>query len=220
MKEDEIGNGFVNRIMWPMTRRIKSLPHPPDYRTVAAKHARWWLEAYEKASSVDKEMMWDGQASERWSEVYEKLRKGKLEGWPERVGLSEEAVTRVHTWSQRLSMIFARYDGTHLLSVDHLNATLEIAAYCHRCGVWLFGSEHGDYRVNKLLSALKKAEGHKLSRADITHVFVGHLYGDKLSAFLQGCIDDELIAETTEETSGRPRTMYELLVEVADDEDE
>ena len=115
LNDVELTNGFVNRILWLYTRRVQSLPDPPDYSQVVPNHARLWIQAIEQAVKV-RRVTRAADATAQWDEVYDQLRQGTRPGLPPREGMAKDVCSRAHTIVIRLSLILAALDGSSVIT--------------------------------------------------------------------------------------------------------
>jgi len=120
MGEGEFYNGFMNRFLWTVTRRERSLPDPPAYEgAIVRAHRKLWSDAIRAGRDI-KRVTRDEEATAVWHEVYEGLHRGN----EQRPGLTAEVCARAHVLVIKLSLIFAALDGSHTITAAHQDAAL------------------------------------------------------------------------------------------------
>jgi Protein of unknown function (DUF3987)/Bifunctional DNA primase/polymerase, N-terminal len=203
--EVELFNGFANRFVWVLTRRMVSRPSPDDYSAKAHEHAQKWRAAIEQARQIEAVTL-DDEAVQLWATQYELLRCGGREGAPGRSGLARDVCARAHVHVLRIALIFALLDASKVITTHHLEAALAISDYCERCAAYLFGGEQADPIANVILDALRTRGA--LSRTQIAALFSRHTPSASVQAALDRLAEEGHIARRMEETSGRPIEMW------------
>jgi hypothetical protein len=207
MSEVDLVNGFTGRIIWTYSRRICSMPNPPDYSTVVHDHARIWIAAIERAVKIG-EVTRDADAVAEWEVLYEQLRQGTLPGMPPREGMAKEVCSRSHTVVIRLSLILAALDGCAIITTAHQNAALSIWRYCERCANFLFGDLAADPISNVILTALRAG---RKKREEITALFSRHVKAGAIDFALEQLRAAGQARSYQESSGGRPVTWWEYV---------
>jgi hypothetical protein len=206
--EIELSNGFVNRFLWPLTHRIKSLPRPPDYSDLAREHAARWRDAVARAATVGA-VAFDAEAAALWEAQYELLREGGREGLPPREGMAKDVCARAHVAVLRIALIFAALDGSPLITAAHLDAALACWDYCERCAAYLFGDVAGDPVENVIARALK--ERRKMTRNDVMNLYGRHRPSAAIQTALDALLTAGKVRTFQEPTNGRPAEWWEWI---------
>jgi hypothetical protein len=197
-----MANGFGNRFLWTAVRQSKDLPDGGNLFSVDfAPINRRLADAAETARTV-KEMTRDAEAGAMWRAVYGELGAG-------RPGLLGAILSRAQPQVARLSCGYALLDGSAVVHAEHLLAALALWKYCEDSARFVFGDAMGDPDAEKLLAALRDAEG-GLSRSEISITVFGknkrkadicRLLGDLLSLGL-------IHRRTGPSTGGRPAERW------------
>jgi hypothetical protein len=160
LTDTEMGNGFANRILWPLVRRTQILPDGGTLHTVDVQPLVHRLrEVFSKAKEVE-QMQRDEEATAIWRAVYAPLSEGKP-------GLVGALLARGEAQVLRLSMLYALLDGSSTITRVHLNAALAVWQYCEASALYIFGKASGDVNADTLLMALEAAYPEGLARKTI-----------------------------------------------------
>ncbi len=208
LHEVELYNGYVNRFMPTMPRRIKSFPNPPSYAEVAERHAKMWRDAVSKATRVG-QVFRHHKAGAQWEDVYESLRTGERDGIAPRQGMTAEACSRGHVMVMRMSLIFAALDGSDFITLEHQTAALAIWDYCERCAAYLFGDLTSDPVENTVADAIKKHG--KMTRTAIRDLFGRHLDPKIIGIALESLEKRGMIRREDVKTAGRSAETWEWI---------
>lgn len=175
LKAVENTNGGTNRFLWCCARRARLLPF--GGRTAGEAVARLANEidcAIGWAQTNKNEMIFDAEAAEMWSIVYEQL--GDIPS-----GTVGAILSRAEPHVRRLAMIYAALDRTHVMKPEHLEAALEIWRYSAASVHWIFGGiDSGETVQSKVAEKIAKFIDTKpegCSRREI-----GHYMGGKVKA--------------------------------------
>ena len=94
----------------------------------------------------------DNDAEKLWAEVYPKL----SDGHP---GLLGAATSRAEAQGLRLSAIFAIFDCSVTVRVEHISAALAVWDYCLASARYIFGDATGDPVADRIREGLADAGG-------------------------------------------------------------
>ncbi len=151
LKAVENTNGGTNRFLWCCARRARLLPF--GGRTAGEAVARLANEidcAIGWAQTNKNEMIFDAEAAEMWSIVYEQL--GDIPS-----GTVGAILSRAEPHVRRLAMIYAALDRTHVMKPEHLEAALEIWRYSAASVHWIFGgTDSGETVQSKVAEKIAK----------------------------------------------------------------
>ena len=96
------------------------------------------------------------------------------------------AVTgRAEAQVMRLSAVYSLLDASSIIQPAHHNAAIALWDYCERSAAWIFGTQTGDRSADKILSALRGAGSHGLTRTQISELFNRNLRSEALSDALR-----------------------------------
>ena len=206
----DMANGFGNRFLWPLVRRVQLLPDGGQLQKENVQKLIARLsEVFHQAKTVE-EMRRDVEAREIWHAVYEPLSEGKP-------GLVGSLLGRGEAQVLRLSMLYALLDGSKLIGKDHLNAALAVWQYCEASARYIFGTASGDEDADTLLQALANVYPQGLDRKFIMNeTFQGHLRADELDRIVsvlvkRQCITDTEVPREKGTGPGRPKHVYAAL---------
>lgn len=164
LTETDVLNGFANRFLIVMVKRSQVLPNAKALAdeefadlsgelTLAIQHARvaGWLRRDEEAEAL-------------WGESYSMLTR-------DRHGLAGAATDRAAAQVLRLSLVYALLDRADAIGVEHLRAALALWRYCEASASFLLGGRFGRTIGERILAALRAADGNTLTRTEIRDVF-------------------------------------------------
>jgi hypothetical protein len=198
----QMSNGFANRFLFCYVERTKLLPRGGG-TTDELPELRGELDAaLASGSARDVIGMADG-AWMIWDAVYEKLSSGKP-------GLFGATIGRAEAHVRRLAAIEAVLDESDAVTPDHLLAAIAIWQYCEQSAYHIFGAKLGDPEADTVLRALTE-QGGSMSQTDVSSLFGRHKDADKLENLRQRLEKWGKIRVLTEETRGRPVTVWDLL---------
>lgn len=159
IKDVDAYNGYSNRILWVCTKRTKKLPRGGRFFKRDITNYILSLRDIINVASAVKEMDFDNEANDLWTEFYLSL-NDKETGKPASV------LSRAEPQVIRLAMLYALLDKSNIVRKVHLEAALGLWQYCEDSVRYIFG-ESLSAGASKLLEALREAGGKGLSRSDI-----------------------------------------------------
>ena len=199
LTETERANGFANRFLWLLVRRSKALPEGasvPDALLAPLVDALREVVAF--AETVG-ELRRDVEASALWREVYAELSEGEP-------GMVGAILNRAEAQVLRLSTLYAVLDRSAEIRVAHLRAALALWDYAERSARRIFGRRLGVPLADVLLEALR-ARG-PLTATAISGLFGRHRSAEELHQALDLLCDLGLVVRRTDQTGGRPVTLW------------
>ena len=146
LRDEDLANGFANRIIWIASRRVRLLPEGgvvPDLPELISE-----LQQALAAGAAVGEMSRDPEAKGLWAEVYQELSDGK----PGLIGL---VTNRAEAQVQRLQNLYAALDGSSIIRASHLKAALAVWEYAERSVRYVFGDKTGNTLADKILAAMR-----------------------------------------------------------------
>lgn len=192
----ECANGFGNRFLWVLAQRSKELPHGGD--PVKFENEVEQLERAVTTAKSCQTLRRDDAANRFWESIYSRLSMG-------RPGLLGAMTARAEAQVLRLSCLYALADETHVVSVAHLRAALEIWRYCYDSAAYLFGDRIGDAIADTILAELRRAWPESLTRTEISNVFHRNQAATSIDLALQTLLDLKLVKVEKDRTGeGRP----------------
>ena len=97
---------------------------------------------------------------------------------------------------------------SHMVRVEHLRAALAIWEYCEQSATLIFGQRLGDPTADRILEALRNAGPQGMTDNDIYELFGRHKSANERARALNLLASLGLVKSQTEETGGRPRTVW------------
>jgi hypothetical protein len=193
-------NGFCNRFLFALVRRSKELPEggsvPDDQFNALVKQL---TEVLTFARTI-KEVKRDGPAKKLWAELYHDLSN-------EKPGMLGAITSRAEAQVLRLSLIYALFDCSSVIRVEHLKAALALWRYCEQSAAIIFGKRLGDPTADRILEAIRTSQT-GLSDTDIYELFGRNKSANERTRALLLLQRLGLVAATQEQTGGRPRKLW------------
>lgn len=196
----EVANGFGNRFLWVLSRRLKSLPRGGAIATEKldpiVDRAMAALEFARSAGTIQR----DADADTLWCERYESLRH-------EEPGLVGKLLARGQPQVLRLSLIYALLDRANEIRRCHLESALALWSYCAESVRHVFGDTLGDPTADEILRALRVNSGGQ-SRTELVRVFSGHKRKGEVDRALAALLEQGLVSVEEIKTNGRPEERW------------
>ncbi len=200
LDKTETANGFANRFLWLCVKRSKFLPDGGQIQTVDfAPIVNGLLQAINFALKVS-EMKRDENAKALWHKKYERLSK-------EKPGLLGALTARAEPQVMRLACIYALYDCSDMVRLEHLQAALALWDYSEASVAYIFGDNLGDPIADTILASLR-SNPNGLSRTEISNLFKRHIESSQILRALValqelGIVDMKLVM-----TDGRSKEIW------------
>jgi hypothetical protein len=195
LTEVELFNGFANRFLWLLVKRVRSLPDGGQVHGLEPL-AQELGRAILKASTFGP-MSRSVGAGVLWRSVYEELGSAFPVDRAEVVERSKAQVLR-------LSMLYALLDETTTIQEDHLRAALALWDYCEESARIIFSQEVPDPLADKVLEKLKAAGEAGLNRRELSAAFSRNVEAKKLLDALVKLRNQGRAWNVEETTGGRP----------------
>ena len=200
LNETETANGFANRFLWMSVRRSKCLPEGGQLQDDQLEPLVHRLKAAIQFGRLTGRIILDQQARELWCKIYPDLSEGGL-------GLLGAVTSRADPLVLRLSCLYALFDQSDQIRVEHLKAGMEVWRYSFDSARYIFGSTVGDHVADRILKALQqRPEG--MTRTDINALFSNNSRGSDIERALECLVSTGLAKRVEEVTGGRPATRW------------
>jgi hypothetical protein len=199
--QNDITNGFSNRMMWLVVKRAKVIPCPPPI---------FWKQYPGVIKSLldvkvnltlanSRSMSWQKEALLEWHKYYHIKKDFGM-------GIVGPIIARSAPHVLRLSMLYAALDGVTLIRPEHLKAALAFVDYCERCAQWIFQERTGNKIADKILWNLeRRSQG--MTRQEIQHeTFSNHCNETTLNMALSQLVNAGLI-EVSYERAGNNKKI-------------
>jgi len=154
LREIDVHGGFGNRIFYMTGTPKPPIPLPAKPNPDALADVRVHLHRLTNLSP--RELFFTPDAQALWNDFY---RAWKSTTWPE---LTTAAIKRVPAYIVKLSMIYACFEGTSLITADQLSAAIKVGHYGAKCADQLM-NRHRQHTVQgkcetRVLAVLKDEE--------------------------------------------------------------
>jgi hypothetical protein len=200
LSEIDMANGFANRFLFAMTKRMKMMPEPSNLDQRDRNDLVYLLQKSVRHARTVGEVERDESARNLWREVYPRL----SEGW---LGLVGAVSSRAEAQVMRIALIYALLDRSNYITSSHLTAALAAWKYSVDSVRYIFKSMTGDKIADRIyLGILSNPDG--LSRTAIRDIFDRNLNSSTVSTALNILVASGLATVSIEETNGRPREVY------------
>ena len=144
-------------------RRSKLLPFGGTLTGEHLDRLKGKLRAALADARTRRELTFDPEARERYSDVYEQLSAAQP-------GMFGAATGRAEAHTIRLALIYALLDSSAQITRPHLDAALALWRYTRDSTHWVFGDSLGDPTADDIW-ALAKERAHGISRTEVRDLF-------------------------------------------------
>ena len=200
MNRTEAGNGFGNRFLWVCVQRSKLLPEGGKLQLVDYVPAVQKLSDSIKFARTVGELKRDDEAKELWLKKYSSLSK-------EIPGLVGALTARAEAQVMRLACIYALFDCSDVIRVEHLCAALTLWDYVEASVSYIFSDSFGDPEADTIIGALR-SNPTGLSRTEISNLFGRHASPGQIPRALGVLQELGLADKKNENTGGRPQEIW------------
>jgi hypothetical protein len=200
----EMANGFANRFLFACVKRSKFLPFGGNLADAGmAGMAETVRKAVERARTIQQVRM-SPEAASGWETIYRELSG-------DRPGLLGSLTARAEAQVVRLALIYALWEGSRQIGIEHLTAALAVWEFCSASVEYVFGDSLGDPIADAILAALKTAGPAGSTRTDLRDLFSRHVPANQIARALGELSRRGLaIALKGGSTGGRPAEAWAL----------
>lgn len=198
LAESDAWNGLANRFLWICSRRARLLPRGGRL-DITAGMSRRLADAAASGRKFGRLPM-DDEAGALYDDIYRVL--------PDEPGLLGAVTARDSAQIARLAGIYAVLDGAAAVHAEHVAAGAAVWQYAYESARHLFGAATGDKVADRILEALREVGERGLDRRELHTALGRHVRAARLDTALEALVQAERIAETQEQTGGRPRRRY------------
>jgi DNA replicative helicase MCM subunit Mcm2 (Cdc46/Mcm family) len=202
LDETETANGFANRFLWIFTKRSKYLPEGGNLSDAALNYLVEKLNNAVRYARITNELIRNEPARQKWIEIYPKLSDGHM-------GLLGSVTSRAEAQVMRLACIYALFDCSEEIRLEHLDAALALWQYCEDSARYIFGNQTGNKIADAIYAALAGVE-EGLNKTQIRDLFQRNASAGQINSALKLLIELGRINVIKEETDGRPREVFKL----------
>ena len=204
LSQTEMGNGFANRFLWIAVKRSKFLPEGGNLEAAEMQRLANRLRPAIEYGRQHRQLKRNGFARDYWREIYRELSDGKP-------GLLGAITNRAEAQVLRLSLIFALFDRSPVITFEHLVAAQEVWRYAADSARYIFGDALGDPLADAIYALLlDNSEG--LTRTEIYNSFGRNKRADEISRALAVLEENgRVISEPLAGTGGRPAEVWKAL---------
>jgi hypothetical protein len=201
----QLANGFANRFLWICSRRQKIVPLPQAMSEDVFNPLYHAVQKLITQARQLREIRLTPDAAAFWESIYADISR-------DTTGLIGNITARSEAQCIRLALCYALLDGSDVIDVHHLQSATALWSYAECSVYYIFDNTNDNSLSNKILEILKTG---KKSSSELNVELGGHIKADKLRECLQELIGFRKICSLTEQTKGRPRTIF-FLAETAD----
>lgn len=202
LQETETANGFANRFLWLCVRRSKYLPDGGNLLESDLNDAVFRLRRAVNHARNAFELVRDQRAKELWRRVYKPLSDGFG-------GLLGSVTSRATAQVMRLACLYALFDCSDMIRVEHLKAALAVWRYCEDSAKYVFGISAGDKLADGIYEAIETSRD-GLGKTDIHDLCGRNRTAKEIDAALELLLELERIEKTMQQTAGRPREVFRI----------
>ena len=201
----EMANGFANRFLFACVKRSKFLPFGGNLSELdviaMAEKVRCAVSAARNIGRVGM----SAATARAWEAIYQDLSD-------ERPGLLGSLTARAEAQVVRLAMVYALWDGTDRIELDHLTAAVAIEEFSRKSVEYIFGDALGDPVADTILAGLKNAGLAGLTRTEINNLFSRNVPANQISRALDELSRRGLAGQRKgESANGRPPEIWFLV---------
>lgn len=202
LDETEALNGFANRFLWVGAQRKKLVPLPEPMDPVKLLHLKERLIEILQHAHKTARMTFTENAKQTWYHSYPYLTES-------RPGLVGTVLGRAEAQVIRLAMLYALLDGSAHIRTTHLVSAMAFWEYCVSSAKIIFANRCEDTTAERIITALRKSPK---SKTDLFNVFNKRIRKAALDHALQDLISQGRIIQKTTQTTGAPKTVFQITV--------
>ena len=193
----EFFNGFSNRFLWAITKRVRSLPEGGRFKVGSVSKEIAGLGNAIRKARQNNEVERSPDAKSLWGQNYVDLSK-------QRYGRSGIVCDRAEAQVLRLSLLYALVAGSQTVEVEHLQAATALWQYCEQSAKHIFGDDPANPKAAKILNTLKGAAPNGMSRMEISvQIFNRNISAAEIEEALSELSDSGQAFFKTVKTGGR-----------------
>lgn len=196
----EASNGFLNRFVVAVVRRVRLLPEGGDPDPLANTGLGRYLATVLGHAQDAGQLTLDPAARELWWHTYPKLTRPAD-------GLAGQLTARAEAHTIRLALIYALLDRQRHIQPAHLQAALALWDYTTRSIAWALTDATGDPLAEQIHAALV-ASPHGLTRTQLRDLCHRNLPGHRLDQALATLAAAGRASHQRTTTAGRPAERW------------
>ncbi|HYB31041.1 MAG TPA: hypothetical protein VEF89_30900 [Solirubrobacteraceae bacterium] len=196
----ELANGFLNRFVLAMVRRVRLLPEGGDPEPLKDTGLVRYLASVLKHAHTAGRVKLDDAARELWWQTYPQLTHPGD-------GLTGHLTARAEAHTIRLALLYALLDGERRIQPEHLQAALALWDFAARSATWAFGQATGDPLAEQIHAALVRSPN-GLTRTQISHLLHRNLPAHQLTRALHVLAATGRAQQQKILTAGRPTELW------------
>ena len=197
----ELANGFFNRFLLIAVRRSMLLPFGGTLTAEHLDRLKTKLTGALAQARTRDELTFDGEARERYSDIYEQLSAAQP-------GMFGAATGRAEAHTIRLALIYALLDSSPEITLPHLDAALAVWQYARDSTRWVFGESLGDPTADDIWT-LAKDRANGISRTEVRDLFSRNKKAREIDRALTALVDaGRLKRHHGYDGTGRPAEIW------------
>ena len=196
----DLANGFANRFLFLNVARRKLVSRGGAIpEALCLEHGAILRERTHTARKAGR-LDFTRAGGERWDHAYEH------ELSIDRFGMAGAIASRAEAHTLRLSMLYAILDGASAIDFNHVESALALWRYCEQSVRDNWGDGLGWPTADKIVTAVR--ERGRLTGTELRDLFGRHAPADLAAAIEQLVEKVRVLRVVTEQTGGRPVTVY------------
>ncbi|HJS94381.1 MAG TPA: hypothetical protein VJ741_08965 [Solirubrobacteraceae bacterium] len=196
----ELANGFLNRFVLAVVRRVRMLPEGGDPEPLKNTGLVRYLTSVLKHAHTAGQVKLDDAARELWWQTYPQLTHPGD-------GLIGHLTARAEAHTIRLALLYALLDGERRIQPPHLQAALALWDFAARSANWALNNATGDPLAEQIHAALERSPN-GLTRTQISHLLHRNLPADQLQQALHALAATGRAHPQKIHTAGRPTELW------------
>lgn len=201
----DMSSGFGNRFLYLHSHRAQLLDEPAGLPEDLVQEFGGQLQRAILRARTAGELPRSDSFRAVWRRLYR-----VIEGSPSAGSMFDSLTVRTTPYLLRLSLIFALLDEADALEVAHLRAALAVAEYSAATVAFIWRTQLGDAKADKLLAAIRQAGPDGLNRTAVNSLFGRNGTAEDQDRVVRILVNAGL-AEVRKQT-GRPGRPAEFLV--------
>jgi hypothetical protein len=196
----EIANGFLNRFVLALVRRVRLLPEGGNPDPLKNTGLTRYLASVLKYAQTAGQLKLDHAARELWWHTYPRLTQPAE-------GLAGHLTARAEAHTIRLALLYTLLDGQRHIQPQHLHAALALWDYAARSAASALGQATGDPLAEQLHAALLRAPD-GLTRTQLSDLLERHQPATRIQQALDRLLTQGRARHTKILTAGRPAELW------------
>lgn len=202
LSSSQTANGFGNRFVFIYSKKSKDLPFGGSISDEEFNKIVNLLKMTIDYAKNINEVKFSLEVEIVWPSIYYRLNKFDN-------GLVNELSARATPIVRRLACIYALFDMSSIVQLEHLKAALSVWDYSYASLKYIFRNKYTNIIHNEIIDLLKfTQEG--LSTTEISNSFNRNKSSDQLQESLNKLVQSNVLLVEEQKTNGRTKTIYKF----------